>query len=145
MGWSPAVGPQLPNTSVPISPQTTDGKRACRASCSAFPIGWPDVALRLCFCKTADWAFSGGGSPSLQKPWEEVGWEAHEEGEDGGWIPVPGTARLWGGCPELLLVSAVMWKRVKEKKACKFSLSHKLNPISLFGTVHFRAFSHILF
>ena len=43
----------------------------------------------------------------MQKPRKQVGWETCEEGEGGGRIPVTGTARLWGGCPELLLDLAV--------------------------------------
>ena len=86
------------------------------ASWSAFPTGWPDVALMLCFCKPVGRAFSDGGSPSLQKPWEEVGQEPPRRVGGKGRTMGPGSCQaVWGWCPELSLYLAVMLTECEKK------------------------------
>lgn len=134
--WWDATEPQDHGFQTQVSPlvlrQQTDEEPAM-ASWSAIPTGWPDVALMLCFCKPVGRAFSDGGSPSLKKPWEEVGREPPRRVGGKGRTIGPGICQaVWGRCPELSLYLAVMLTEC-EKKGYKFSLSHKLCICTLFG------------
>lgn len=84
--WWDAAPPRRCSFQTSSAQQT--GQEPAITSWSAFPTGWPNAALRLCFCKTVGRDFSYGPCPRLQKPWQvRGGGSLCEEGDCGprGW------------------------------------------------------------
>lgn len=91
--WWDAAPPRRCSFQTSSAQQT--GQEPAITSWSAFPTGWPNAALRLCFCKTVGRDFSYGPCPRLQKPWQvRGGGSLCEEGERRGGTVGPGDGAL---------------------------------------------------